>query len=93
MTFTVNDLSANEQFECNIDEPVLSAMKRNHKGSIRYGCGGGGCGVCKIQVLEGDYICFKNMSKAHVSTEDKKQKVVLACCIKPLSNLTIKKFS
>lgn len=93
MEYTITDFISKETFLCREDEPLLSSMKRNHKGPIQYGCGGGGCGVCKIQVLEGEYIAFKNMSKAHVSDDDKKENIVLSCCIKPLSDLTIKKYS
>lgn len=91
MEYEIIDASTNESFTCREDEPLLSAMKRTRKGPIQYGCGGGGCGVCKIQVLEGEYEAFKNMSKAHIKEEDRTNNIVLSCCIKPRSNLKIKK--
>ena len=93
MEYTILDVETNESFNCREDEPLLSAMKRTHKGPIPYGCGGGGCGVCKIHVLNGDFICFKKMSRAHISSEEYADHIVLSCCIKPTSNLIIKKFS
>ena len=93
MEFEILDIETNESFLCKEDEPLLSAMKRTHKGPIQYGCGGGGCGVCKIEVLSGDYIAFKKMSRAHVNSDERSNNIVLACCIKPASKLIIKKFS
>ena len=34
-------------------EPILEAAIRN-KVNIKVGCKGGGCGICKIQSLEGE---------------------------------------
>ena len=91
MEYKIIDINNNEEFTCLEDEALLSSMKRCHKGPIQYGCGGGGCGVCKVQIIEGEYQIFKNMSKAHIKDEDKENNIVLSCCIKPLSNLKIKK--
>ena len=93
MEYEIVDAETKESFFCKDDEPLLSAMKRTHKGPIQYGCGGGGCGVCKIKVLNGNYIAFKKMSRAHISSEEFSNNIVLACCIKPTSNLIIEKFS
>ncbi|WP_431475415.1 2Fe-2S iron-sulfur cluster-binding protein [Marinobacter sp. KM021] len=35
---------------------------------VPVGCRGGGCGFCKIRVLEGDFECGK-MSKVHAPPE------------------------
>jgi ferredoxin len=53
------------------------------------GCAGGGCGVCKVVVKRGEIHVFKPMSKAHVTEEEVAQKVVLACCVNPRSDLEI----
>jgi ferredoxin len=76
-------------FDCADDEPVLSAMIRHGKGPIRYGCFGGGCGVCKARIVSGDYAAFKTMSAAHVNEGDKKMGYALLCCVKPLGDLLI----
>lgn len=91
MEYKILDVINNQEFNCSKDEALLTSMKRQHKGPIQYGCGGGGCGVCKIQVIEGEYHIFKNMSKAHINQQDLENNIVLSCCIKPLSNLKIKK--
>jgi ferredoxin len=58
------------------------------KRRIPVGCRQGGCGVCKVQVLEGSYR-VRAMSRAHVSREEQEQGRVLACCIWPTSDLRI----
>ncbi len=53
------------------------------------GCRRGGCGVCRVRVLSGDYRSDV-MSRAHVSAEDEAEGVVLACCIYAQSNLSLR---
>ena len=76
-------------FTCAEDEPVLSRMFNNGKWPLRYGCYGGGCGICRMKVISGEWVAFKPMSAAHVSEADKKEGVVLLCCIQPRSDLVI----
>ena len=76
-------------FPCRSDENVLEAMRRFGHGPIISGCFGGGCGVCAMRVISGEYVCFKPMSRAHVSVEHEQQGLALLCCIKPLSDLTL----
>jgi ferredoxin len=64
-------------------------MIRAGCGPIRYGCCGGGCGVCRMRIVDGTWEVFKNMSRAHVSEEDEKNGIVLLCCVQPRSNLTV----
>lgn len=42
-----------ETFDCGEDETILAAALRNRR-YLRYGCKHGGCGTCKVQVLDGD---------------------------------------
>ena len=53
------------------------------------GCRRGGCGVCRVRVLAGEYRSDL-MSRSHVSAEDEAAGVVLACCIYPLSDLSLR---
>ena len=78
-----------EHFECGGDEAVLSAMVRSRKGPISHGCFGGGCGVCRIRVLEGVFEKVKKMSRAHVSRADEDEGIVLLCCIQPRGDMTV----
>lgn len=56
------------------------------------GCHNGGCGVCKIKVHSGKYSTLK-MSRKHISEEEEKMGVVLACRILPLSEMVIELLS
>lgn len=48
----------------------------------------GGCGVCKVQVLEGQFV-RRVMSRAHVSAEEESAGCVLSCRIYPSSDLRV----
>jgi ferredoxin len=56
---------------------------------IPVGCRGGGCGVCKVRVLQGVYHTRK-MSRACISDEEELRGVVLACKLFPESDLRVK---
>ncbi len=68
--------------------PLLHALSKTGVSPITVGCKGGGCGVCKVQVLEGQYE-HKPMSKAHITNEELGLGIVLACRIIPTSDLTV----
>ncbi|SFM44763.1 2Fe-2S iron-sulfur cluster-binding protein [Marinobacter pelagius] len=76
-------------FTCRQDQNVLECMIGAGKKGIQVGCRGGGCGVCQVEVLEGEYAA-RPMSKAHIDEEALAQRRVLACCIKPRSDLLLK---
>ncbi|MAI91245.1 2Fe-2S iron-sulfur cluster-binding protein [Ponticaulis sp.] len=58
------------------------------KGTIVEGCRGGGCGICRVRVLKGDYSCG-TMSKAEVTEEERKQGFALACKLTVESDLEV----
>ncbi len=70
------------------DLPLLHSLARTGHSPIKVGCKGGGCGVCKVRVVDGSYAA-KPMSKAHINDNDKAEGIVLACRIIPTSNLTV----
>ena len=76
-------------FDCDEGVPVLHAMIHNGQGPVKHGCCGGGCGVCKVQIISGDFFMFKPMSAAHINEADKKQGRALLCCIQPRSDMLI----
>ncbi|HRX58199.1 MAG TPA: 2Fe-2S iron-sulfur cluster binding domain-containing protein [Eubacteriales bacterium] len=87
---TITLAQSGETFPCGEeDESVLAAMRRANAGPIKYGCFGGGCGVCRMRVVSGSYHSFKPMSRAHVTREDQSNGIVLLCCIRPTSDLTL----
>lgn len=67
-----------ESFDCDSMQSVLRAMECLGRKGIPVGCRGGGCGVCKVRVLRGDYRTEK-MSRACVSEEQQQQGYALAC--------------
>jgi len=78
-----------EGFFCREDESVLSGMARLGRRGIPVGCRGGGCGVCLVEILAGDYRAL-SMSRSHVSAEDEAVGRVLACRVQPRSDLEIR---
>ena len=89
MKYTISVQNTGISFLCDSEVSILEAMIRNGKGPIRHGCCGGGCGVCRAKITQGDFFAFKPMSAAHVSDAEKKQGVALLCCIQPRSDLLI----
>ncbi len=88
MKHKITIINSGEEYDCSEQESVLSGMARlGHKG-IPVGCRGGGCGVCIIRVVQGQYEARK-MSAAHISAEDLREQRVLACRISPQSDLEI----
>ena len=81
----IDDLS----FDIKGNEDVLSTLERNNYAGIFVGCRRGGCGLCKIQIIAGDYDLLK-MSADYISIEDIKNKIALACCVIPKTDLKIK---
>ena len=76
------------RFACAPETSVLVAMGRQRIRAILAGCHGGGCGICRIRVLEGDFECGR-MSRAHVSEEAQADGVALACRTYPRSDLMV----
>jgi ferredoxin len=78
-----------ECFSCAGDEAVLAAMFHARRGPLSYGCCNGGCGVCRMRIVSGEWILFRPMSQAHVSPADLEQGIALLCCVQPRSDLVI----
>ena len=76
-------------FDAAADIPVLISMEKGSNRSIKVGCRGGGCGICKVRIMKGRYHCGK-MSRLHVSEAEMAEKYALACCLYPDSDLEIK---
>jgi len=87
----ISVLHTGQAFTCGEDEFILEAMKRAGCGPISYGCFGGGCGVCKMKIISGEYRADKKMSRAHVTKQEQEAGTVLICCIKPCENLEIER--
>ena len=77
-----------KSFACRDDERVLLAMERGGADGIEVGCRGGGCGICRVRVVDGEYRTGK-MSIAAVSEADRKAGYALACRLFPDGELVI----
>lgn len=71
------------------DRPLLHQMQMQGSAALPIGCRGGGCGVCRIEVVSGDYRA-KRMSTRFVSEDDLANGIVLACRIHAETDLVIR---
>jgi ferredoxin len=67
---------------------LLHDMAMSGRAPLVVGCRGGGCGVCRVRVLDGTFEALR-MSARHVSPHDLAADVVLACRIIPTSDLVL----
>lgn len=88
--FTVKVMDTGNQtleLTCPETESLLDAALRQGM-KIRYGCKGGGCGLCKIKVQEGEFTRGKS-SKAVLPDAERSMNYTLACKTFPKSDLKI----
>lgn len=78
-----------ETFRCSPQESLLAGMERLGKKGIPVGCRGGGCGVCKVEITSGSYV-KRVMSREYVSAEEEAAGRVLACRVKPSSDISLR---
>jgi ferredoxin len=86
---TVTIEETGETYRCASDENVLRGMEKLGRKGIPVGCRGGGCGVCKIEVVHGRFEA-RVMSREHVSEDDEVHGRVLACRIHPTTDLKLR---
>ncbi|MFD3445899.1 2Fe-2S iron-sulfur cluster-binding protein [Microbacteriaceae bacterium 4G12] len=77
----------NRTFTCTEQTSIIDACKLQFV-KIPYGCCRGGCGMCKVKVVDGEYT-LGTVSKDALSDDEREQGYVLACKTCPSSNLTI----
>ena len=87
VNITIKSKAGQVSYQADTENPLLRAGQLQMP--VKVGCKGGGCGVCKVHIIAGDFTS-KVMSKAHVSNNDVEQGIVLACRVFPKSDLTIK---
>ena len=86
--FVIHIEDTGESYTATETRSVLEGMEALGKKGIPVGCSQGGCGVCKVQVLEGQYT-RRVMSRAHISAEEESTGCVLSCRIYPNSDLRL----
>jgi ferredoxin len=89
MRYQITLDETDETYSCNEDENLLVGMERLGKKGIPVGCRGGGCGVCKIEIMDGNFDA-RVMSREHVSVEDQANGRVLACRVRPKSDIRLR---
>jgi propane monooxygenase reductase subunit len=75
-----------ESFECGEDESLLDAALRARL-FLRYGCKHGGCGTCKVQVVEGELDI--TASTYALPPAEREAGITLVCQSYPLEDCTI----
>ena len=76
-------------YHCREDESLLAALARLGLRGIPLGCRGGGCGVCKVEVVAGRYATLP-MSRGHISEIDQDAGRLLACRVFPRSDVELR---
>lgn len=89
MPHRVSIESTGETFACAEDVHVLEAMEAAHCHGIPVGCRNGGCGACKVEIVEGDY-SVRKMNRAVVSADEEAARRVLACKVYPRADLVVR---
>ena len=87
--YQVTIADTGEVYRCPASVTVLKAMARLGRKGIPSGCHGGGCGVCKVQIVSGR-ITAEVMSRAHVTEMEEQEGIALACRCYPGSDITVK---
>ena len=78
-----------ETYACATNESLLRGMLRLGRKGIPVGCVNGGCGVCKVRIVEGQVTALGPVSRAHVSADEEGAGVTLACRVAPSCAVTL----
>ncbi|MEB3100249.1 2Fe-2S iron-sulfur cluster-binding protein [Ferviditalea candida] len=80
--------SSEKHFRCGEQEDILRAAMRAGVFDIPIGCCNGGCGMCKVLVVDGDFergLC----SMAVLDDSDREQRYSLACKTYPKTGIRL----
>lgn len=88
MGYAITLGGSSQRFDCAEGQNVLQGMMLRGRSGIPVGCRGGGCGVCKVRVLEGRY-STGTMSAGCVSLEERESGMALACKLFPETDLRL----
>ena len=89
-SYRITEVTSGASFACTGDQSVLQAMEQQQLHCLPVGCRGGGCGLCKVRVLSGEFDCGR-MSSRHVPEQARVRGQVLACRLFPRSDLAIER--
>jgi 3-phenylpropionate/trans-cinnamate dioxygenase ferredoxin reductase subunit len=85
----VHIVQTGEHYPCATTESLLQGMLRLGRRGIPVGCVNGGCGVCKVQIVDGEVQPLGPVSRAHVSADEEAAGCTLACRVAPLTPVRI----
>ncbi|WP_084332420.1 2Fe-2S iron-sulfur cluster-binding protein [Marinobacterium jannaschii] len=86
--YPISVINRDSRFVCDESQTLLGGMEAQALAVIRVGCRGGGCGMCKIRILDGAFES-KRMSRAHISEAEAAEGYALACRVFPRSPMLI----
>lgn len=90
MKSRVRERVSGAQFEVADGVSLLQAMEAARCTAIAVGCRNGGCGVCKVRVLSGEFRCGP-MSARRVTPAERELGLALACRLYPHSDLEVER--
>lgn len=86
--FSISVINRNNHFRVRAGETLLAGMEKSCCKAIEVGCRSGGCGLCKVRVLQGNYQTGR-MSRRHVCEQEQQAGFALACRLLPESDLVL----
>ena len=78
-----------ESYPCATTESLLRGMLKLGRKGIPAGCVNGGCGVCKVRIVEGTVTALGPVSRAHVSAAEECTGITLACRVAPATTVRL----
>lgn len=75
--------------DCHDYETILDALRR-HGYAQRFGCRRGGCAICKVTVVDGDYEYTRPIADKVLPENERDGSVCLTCRAVPLSDMTLR---
>jgi len=88
-TFMITFEGGGQAIAATTGQSLLDAIEKAKAEPALVGCRRGGCGACKVQLVEGE-VKLAKMSRAHVSAEEESEGFLLACCAEPKSDVTLR---
>lgn len=85
----VHVMQTGESYPCATNESLLQGMLRLGRKGIPVGCVNGGCGVCKVRILDGEIKALGPISRAHVTAQEEALGYTLACRVAPTSPIRL----
>ncbi len=70
------------------DDTIMAALNK-HGYTFLVGCRRGGCGICKVQVLEGEIEHNRPVAESSLSNEERSDGVCLGCRAVPRGDVRI----